>query len=153
MGNWATTERMTARITLAEGLALVGAIHLQPRVAWREGPETALELLNREERFFPVTLASGEVVLVAKAQVSTLTYEQELAQPDPAREHAARHIALEVMMVGGGAYRGVANTELPPTRARALDFLNQAEPFFALVTDAGIVCINRRLVRAMRPLG
>ncbi|HXG43839.1 MAG TPA: hypothetical protein VNJ71_03675 [Gemmatimonadales bacterium] len=152
MGNWAATERMTARITLAEGLSLVGAVHLQPRVAWRDGPETALELLNREERFFPVTLASGGVVFVAKAQVSTLTYQHEPVPPDPAREHAARHIPLEVMMVGGGEYRGVVNTELPPNRARALDFLNQPEPFFALATDTGTVCINRHLVRAVRPL-
>ncbi len=152
MSDWAATERLRAKITLAEGLTILGEVHLQPRVAWRDGPETPLELLNRAERFFPVTLASGEVVFVAKVQVSTLGYQEELTPPDPAREHAARHIRLEVMMVGGGEYRGMACSELPPNRARALDFLNQDEPFFALLTEAGTLCINRRLVRAVRPL-
>ena len=56
------------------------------------------------------------------------------------------------MMIGGVEHRGVAISELPPTRARALDFLNAPERFFPLRTDDGTVCLNRRFVRAVRPL-
>jgi hypothetical protein len=152
MTDWAQTGRMSVRVTLAEGMITLGDVHLQPRVAWRDGPETPLEMLNREEEFFPLTLPQGDCIFVAKSQVAVVAFTSPAAEPDPDRESAAQHIPLEVMLVGGGEYRGIANSELPPTRGRALDFLNDRPRFFALVTDAGTVCINRRHVRAARPL-
>jgi hypothetical protein len=152
VNDWASTARLATRVILAEGPVIQGQVHLQPRVAWRDGPETPLELLNREGAFFPVSLANGQVIFVAKAQVAALSYADELGPPDPDRETAARHIPLHVMMVGGAEFRGIANSELPPTRARALDFLNLPETFFALLTDSGTVCLNRRHVRAVRPV-
>lgn len=154
MADYAQTERCSVRITLAEGLVIRGDIHLQPRVAWRDGPETPLEMLNREDAFFPVTLAGGDVVFIAKAQVASLGLGLGVdEEPDPERRSAARTIPLEVMMLGGAEHRGVAVHEMPPNRSRALDFLNAAhERFFLLVTDGGSLCLNRQFVRAVRPL-
>lgn len=152
MTDWASTNRQTARVTLAEGLVIHGDVHLQPRVAWRDGPETPLELLNRGEAFFPISLPHGEIVFVAKEQVAILSYPEVVTFDDPERKNAARTIPLEVMMVGGGEYRGIALSELPSTKARALDFLNASERFFQLLTDEGTLCLNRRFVRAARPL-
>jgi hypothetical protein len=152
MTDWASTNRLTAKVTLAEGLVIHGDVHLQPRVAWRDGPETPLELLNREEAFFPLSLPHGEIVFVAKEQVAVLAYPEVVTFDDPERKSAARTISLEVMMVGGAEHRGVSLSELPPTKARALDFLNAPERFFQLLTDEGTLCLNRRFVRAARPL-
>jgi hypothetical protein len=152
MTDWAATQRCAARVILAEGLAIQGEVHLQPRVAWRDGPETIIELLNREDSFFPLSLPSGEVVFVSKEQVAALTYATPPDGIDPARETSARMIPLEVRMVGGVEYRGIAMSELPPNRARALDLLNAHERFFLLVTSEGSLCLNRRHVRAARPL-
>ncbi|HTS86942.1 MAG TPA: hypothetical protein VMG41_00495 [Gemmatimonadales bacterium] len=152
MTDWATTHRLAVRVTLAEGLVIQGDVHLQPRVAWRDGPETPIELLNRGEAFFPMTLPNGDIVFVAKEQVAVLGYPAVVAFDDPERKVAARMIPLEVMMVGGHEHRGIAVSELPPTRSRALDFLNAPERFFQLLTDEGTLCLNRRFVRATRPL-
>jgi hypothetical protein len=152
MTDWASTNRQSARVTLAEGLVIQGDLHLQPRVAWRDGPELPLELLNRGEAFFPISLPQGDVVFVAKEQVAVLAYPEVVGFDDPDRKTAALTIPLEVMMVGGAEYRGVAVSELPPTKARALDFLNAQERFFQLLTNDGALCINRRFVRAARPL-
>lgn len=152
MTDWAATTRLTARVTLAEGMVIQGDLHLQPRVAWRDGPETPLEMLNREEIFFVMSLPGGEVVFVSKDQVAALLYREAAPEAEPERETVARHIPLEVMMVGGGEHRGEAVSELPPTRARALDFLNARERFFSLHTGDGTCCLNRRFVRAVRPL-
>jgi hypothetical protein len=151
MTDWATTHRLAARITLAEGAVIEGDLHLQPRVAWRDGPELPVEMLNREDAFFPVTLEAGEILFVAKAQVAALLCRTEPVPADPAREHAARLIPLEVVMVGGAEYRGVALSELPPAHSRALDFLNARQPFFDLHTADGALCLNRQFVRAVRP--
>ncbi len=98
-----------------------------------------------------MSLPSGEVVFVSKAQVASLLY-REGPQVDSERETVVRHIPLEVMMAGGAVFRGEAVTELPPARARALDFLNAPDPFFALHGTEGTCCFNRRWVRAVRPL-
>ena len=152
MTDWAATHRIPARVILAEGMVIQGDAHLQPRVAWRDGPETPVEMLNRPDDFFVMSLSNADVVFVAKAQVAVLASSSGLAAPDPDRETAARHIPLEVMMVGGAEYRGMVVSELPPTRARALDFLNASDPFFELVTEDGHLCLNRRFIRAARPL-
>jgi hypothetical protein len=152
MTDWASTNRLTVRVTLAEGLVIQGDVHLQPRVAWRDGPETPLELLNRVEAFFPMSLPNGEIVFVAKEQVAMLGYAAVVTFDDPERKVAARTIPIEVMMVGGHEHRGVAVSELPPARSRALDFLNAPERFFQLMTEEGTLCLNRRFVRAARPL-
>jgi len=151
MTDWASTNRLTVRVTLAEGLVIQGDVHLQPRVAWRDGPETPLELLNRVEAFFPMSLPNGEIVFVAKEQVAMLGYAAVVTFDDPERKVAARTIPIEVMMVGGHEHRGVAVSELPPARSRALDFLNAPERFFQLMTEEGTLCLNRRFVRAARP--
>jgi hypothetical protein len=148
---WAATERLQVRVVMVEGMSTDGDLHLQPRTALHESPETPLELLNREENFFPLSLPSGEVVFLAKAQVAALAYQGPRSH-DPERESAALHIGLEVIMSGGDEYRGFAATELPPNRSRASDYLNAPERFFSLVVGETTVCLNRSHVRAARPL-
>ena len=154
MTDWATTTRMPARVTLAEGMVIQGELHLQPRVPFHEGAELPVEMLNRSDAFFVMSLAAGDVVFVAKDQVAMLAHREHETglDTDPERQSVARIFAFEVMMVGGQEYRGMVASELPPTRARALDFLNAPERFFALHTNDGILCLNRRFVRAARPL-
>jgi len=132
-------------------MSIEGDLHLQPSTALHETRETPLELLNREDRFFSLTVAGGSVVFLAKAQVAVLAY-QGPASNDPDRESAALHIGLEVIMIGGDEYRGFAATELPPNRSRASDYLNAPETFFSLVVGETTVCLNRSYVRAARPL-
>lgn len=153
MTDWAATTRLSARVTLAEGMVIQGELHLQPRVALRDGPETPLELLNREDHFFVMSLPTGEVVFISKSQVASLFYRANSLPGEPERETVARHIPLEVMMVGGAEFRGEGVSELPPAHSRALDFLNASEPFFAIHDHEGTCCLNRRFVRAVRPQG
>ncbi|HEU5153324.1 MAG TPA: hypothetical protein VFU03_01185 [Gemmatimonadales bacterium] len=148
---WAATERLQVRVVIVEGMSIEGDLHLQPSTALHETRETPLELLNRDERFFPLTVGSGSVVFLAKAQVAVLAYQGPVSQ-DPERESAALHIGLEVIMIGGEEYRGFAATELPPNRSRASDYLNAPETFFSLVVGETTVCLNRNCVRAARPL-
>lgn len=154
MTDWATTTRMAARVTLAEGMVIQGELHLQPRVAFHDGAELPVEMLNRPDHFFVMSLPTGEVVFVSKDQVATLAHKENDSglDTDPERQSVARIFAFEVMMVGGEEHRGMVASELPPTRARALDFLNADERFFALHTNDGILCLNRRFIRAARPL-
>ena len=73
MGNWAETHRVRARVTFAGGRSIEGDLHMQSCTALHRDVETPLEMLNRAEEFFAITLPSSGVALVAKSQTTLVT--------------------------------------------------------------------------------
>src|SRR2546421_12993603 len=74
-----------------------GEIYVMERVPQHAGPETALDMLNRPEGFFPFRPQGNRagVLLVAKARTVSLTVP--LAEPeDQTRLSAAKQARLEV---------------------------------------------------------
>jgi hypothetical protein len=151
MSDYPLTARLKGRVVLAEGPAIDGDLHLQPRVAWRDGPETVLEMLNRRDRFFAIGLPDAKASFVSKSQVVAVFHPDDCPPDQAERQRAARRLAVKVVLVGGREMDGVVMSELPSGRGRALDFLNDKGDFFELVTSAGPVCVNRTLVRIVRP--
>ncbi len=152
MSDWGSTNRVPAVVALAEGVVLEGELHLLTRPAYPPGPETPLEMLNRPDPFFALTLADGAVTFVPKAQVAVIDCREQPALTDPDRINAAKLLGLEVVLRGGAEYRGRAIAELPPGRARALDYVNGPGDFFTLVSDDTMHYLNKSLVRIIRPL-
>jgi hypothetical protein len=109
-------------------------------------------MLNRSEPFFALTLAEGGVAFVSKAQVAVVSCGHMEVMDDPARASVARLVELSVELTDGVEYRGRSSFELPPSRARALDYVNAPGRFFALWTDDIAQYINKTLVRVIRPL-
>ncbi len=152
MSDWGSTNRVPAEVTLAEGLVLAGDLHLLTRPAYPPGPETPLEMLNRADAFFALTLPEGGVTFLPKAQVTLISCREEGPLTDPDRVTAAKLVSLEVVLQGGQEFRGSATLELPPNRARALDYVNGPGGFFALWTDGVARYINKSRVRLIHPL-
>jgi len=151
MSDWAATERLPAEILLAEGVTLRGELHLQARVAYHDGAETPLEMLNRAEPFFALSVSDG-IAFVSREQVAVVTCAPpQPVAPDAERLNAATRFQLEVVLWGGATYRGSALLELPPNRARLLDYLNTPGRFFAVTTDAETRYVNRSHVSLVRP--
>jgi len=151
MSDWGITTKVPAEVVLAEGIVLAGDLHLYARTTYPPGPETPLEMLNREDAFFALTLDGG-VTFIPKTQVVVVSCRDQARLLDPERASAARQIELEVVMQGGTEYRGRAVLELPPSRSRSLDYLNGAGVFFALASDDVSWYINKSRVRFARPL-
>jgi hypothetical protein len=153
MNDWGSTNRVPALVALVEGVAIEGDLHLLSRPAYPPGPETPLEMLNRPDAFFALTLGGGGVAFFPKSQVVEVSCRGEVPLfSDPERESAAKHVEMEVVLPGGSEYRGRATLELPPNRSRALDFLNGPGSFFALWSDGATRYINKSHVRLIRPL-
>lgn len=152
MSDWASTVRITADFSLADQTRLRGELHVQGRVAHHDGPETPLEMLNRPDAFFPISVEQDRIAFLAKAQVAVVACAPQVGHSDPERESAAKTIALEIVMAGGDEFRGWAALELPPTRARTLDYLNGHGQFFSLQGEDATRLINRAHVRVVRPL-
>jgi hypothetical protein len=152
MSDWGITTKVPAEVVLAEGIVLAGDLHLYARPTYPPGPETVLEMLNRAETFFALTL-EGAVTFIPKSQVVVVSCRDQVTlAADPDRVSAARHIELEVVVQGGAEFRGRAAFELPPSRSRTLDYLNGAGVFFGLGTDDVSWYVNKSRVRLARPL-
>jgi hypothetical protein len=151
MSDWGITTKVPAEVELAEGIVLAGDLHLYARPTYPPGPETVLEMLNREDTFFALTL-EGTVTFIPKSQVVVVSCRSQVALADPDRASAARLIELEVVMQGGAEYRGRAILELPPSRSRTLDYLNGSGVFFAIGADDVSWYVNKSRVRLARPL-
>ena len=151
MSHWHETYRMPATITLSGGASIEGDIHLQTLTAVHEGRETPVEMLNRDERFFAVSLPSGDATLVCKAQVAVVTSDAALSEIDPQRLAISRKFALDIHMIGGQRLSGSAHWELSPTRPRPQDFLNVPENFFEITDGSNTHCVNRALVGQVNP--
>jgi hypothetical protein len=151
MSDWGATHRVSAEIVMADGAVLVGDLHLGARATYPPDTESPLEMLNRGDPFFALSLTQGGVVFVSKAQAATVSCH-DTSPLDPTRASAARLVALEVSLTNGAEYRGRATYELPPARARTLDYVNGSDRFFTVWTDEITRYINKSLVRLIRPL-
>jgi hypothetical protein len=156
MSDWGTTTRVRSVVTLANGEVYPGYIHLLDWAHFRAGPETPIEMLNRPEGFFPVTQDAGGAVFLPKAQVAMVTCEwPPEGWPPEGMEllpDAGERFMIEVRLANGEIFRGEVSVSLPRGRARALDYLNAAAPFFQLVTDGAPRIFNRSHVSVVRPL-
>jgi len=153
MNDWGATQRVTAEVVLADGVVLEGDLHLASRTAYPLDTESPLEMLNRADPFFALTIGEGEVAFVSKAQVAMVSCRDQVPlNDDPARLSAARLVALEVALTTGAEYRGRSTFELPPSRARALDYVNADGTFFTVWTNDLTRYFNKSLVRLIRPL-
>src|SRR5215213_11185386 len=61
MSDWGATRRITAEVVLADGVVLEGHMHLVASAAYPLNSESPLEMLNRADPFFALTLEAGEV--------------------------------------------------------------------------------------------
>lgn len=153
MSDWQTTHRVAAQVRFAHGAVLEGELHLQPGTALHPGAETTLDMLNRPDQFFAMTLPTGETALVAKSQVAVVTCQTaDAVVDDPERASVATELTLEVHVVGGHRFRGTTRSELPPLHTRAMDFLNDLTGFFDLTDGDTVQYINRTSVLYVHPL-
>ena len=152
MSDWGATRRISAEVVLADGVVLEGDMHLVASAAYPLSSESPLDMLNRPEPFFALTLGEGEVAFVSKAQVALVSCRDGSPDADPERASVARLVALEVALASGAEYRGRSTFELPPSRARALDYVNTPGRFFTVWTNDLTRYFNKSLVRLIRPL-
>jgi hypothetical protein len=151
MSDWGPTTQVRAVVTLAGGDTYPGHLHLLDGKHARGLPETPLEMANRAEGFFALTLGDGEAYLVSKDQVAMIMCEWP---PENAElvDLEGRRIRLQIRLAGGEEVVGETVAILPRRHSRALDYLNSVTPFFQLNVDGGVRLINRAHVQVVRPL-
>lgn len=122
-----------------------------PQVYPPGGLEDPLQLLNELEPFFPLGLATGEVLLISKDRVLEIVLDEaQVGEEDPGSAPTA---LLQVTLAGGTSHVGSMRLEVRASRPRVLDYMNHCtERFMALRTDEGVRLINRKMIERVRPL-
>lgn len=146
------TERVAAEILLADETTVHGELHLQPNALSALGFETPLQLLNRRERFYAVSIPDGQVVLLPRRLTAMVTCADPGAPSLTERRARERVVSLDVELLGGRRVHGWARWELPIAAERTLDYLNGDGDFFAMANDQHTLLINRAHLRAVYPL-
>ena len=148
---------VAARLLLTAGDARSGHVFVMERVSQHDGPETVLEMLNRDEGFFAFKAdheeGKDDFLLVSKSHTVSVAVDRQAPISDPARLSAAKMVGLELVLAGGAELAGWASIELPPQQSRLLDYLNSARrAFFTVWTHAATHHINPAHVLYARPL-
>ena len=143
----APTESAPTEVVLADGTLLRGLLHLHADAHTPGGFESVQHLLDDPEPFFAVTLETGQVALVGKAQ----TEEVRCAAPHEDELPGTTVVLLEVVLSTGERRRGRVVWGARPTRSRALDLLNASEGFLRLVDERGASYLNLAHVRGAYP--
>lgn len=152
MSEWGGTLRLAVAVRLDDGEEMAGELFLQERVPHHSGAETPLDLLERDDQFFPLALPDGTVVFIGKAQVGLVRCDPAPPESELDRLGITRFAELELAMADGLVIRGRAGVTQPPTRLRALDCLNGGRGFLAFWVEDAAYYINRALVRVARPI-
>ena len=148
-------EKIRCRVIVRthSGETITGEIFLQPFARPGGENERPQDILNNTDPFFPVALADGDTLLVAKEQVLELSMDRDDDEEPDAIDALARPMVVEIRLVSGEKHAGAIFLEMPTERPRLLDFLNRdSERFLTLHGTERRFLINRRGIEHVRPL-
>lgn len=153
MAEYVDKLRVVALVSEPGEEAVEGVFALNPQAQFHDGPETLLERLNSTDRVIPFQRSEDDAVLL----LNRLEIEWVLPAPNESKElicpqtyRVTREEHIRVRLRSGEALEGLLRMELPEWFNRASDFLNGPEHFFPLVTERGVVLVNKLCVLSTR---
>jgi hypothetical protein len=134
-------SRLPVVLITAEGERVSGDLFVQTISRHHPGQETAPDILNSHERYFPIACLDGRTLLLSKDHVrEVFVAREDIEQPEWQMGTAAE---VDVRVVGGARHAGTILIEQMSGRQRALDFLNRFDDrFLPLYSDAGVTLLN-----------
>lgn len=136
-------RRVPVDVVLPGGVTRNVLVFLSEAAPGHEGPERLSDLLNGSDAFIPAQEANGGGMTflhrtsIAVARVAA-EFDLDAASFTPETEHE-----VEIALADGSHLCGRVRYSLPPERARLVDFLNRAEPFFRLVERDAVALVGR----------
>jgi hypothetical protein len=144
-------DRCSVMLSLVSGETIAGAMFVQHPLDSDPRRESARDVLNSPEPFFPVEMTSGETLLVAKDRVIEVLADRP-SDDDEVRRASAHPAHLKLILCGGVARSGTVLLELPASQPRVLDYLNRlSDRFLVLYSPEGIRLINHALIERVLP--
>ena len=122
-----------------------GDLFVQSSTRNKLGHETALDVLNAPDPFFPIATMKGGTILLAKNHVRELFVAREDAEV-PNWEFGTP-AEVDIVMSGGARHVGTILVQLAFGQSRVVDYLNRLhDRFLAVYKDEGLVLVNREQI-------
>lgn len=135
------TVTVDVDVIYADGDELSGRIFLPALASRHEGPMRADEWINDRIPFFPLLQeGTDRASLLNKDRVLVM----HVPGMQPMNPEASDIPTSQVRVhIAGRAFEGMFHIDLPETKSRAQDYLNQSERFVALYDAQGCRLIRR----------
>ncbi len=144
-------SRLALSLRLLSGEVIEGHVFLQPP-GYGGTPESALDLLNQPDRFFPIACEGREILLVAKERLVE-AWGEAIGEEDALRSASSLRMSVEFRLASNVTVSGTMLLEVPEDQHRMLDFLNHNRQRFVRVgTASGPRLVNARLIESVRPI-
>jgi hypothetical protein len=138
-------------VRLLGGDVIEGFVFLQ-QVGYTGTPETALEMLNQDDPYFPIARDDSGVLLIAKHRLVE-AWGEAVGEDDELLIASSPTVRAELRLASAAMVSGMIRMEVRADRPRLLDYLNESlTPFLRVNTSAGARVINARLIESARPL-
>jgi hypothetical protein len=140
-------RRVLVEVLLPDGARRRMALFLAGAAATHAGPETPADLLNGAEEFVPaLDEDAGSMAFLNRRQVSAVRIPGAAAAGEADALTLPTEHEVEIELAGGATLRGLVSYVRPPARSRLVDFLNEPEPFFALLEPDATALVNKHQV-------
>jgi hypothetical protein len=144
-------SRVAVTISLTDGSRVAGAMFVRQRASDTVDPDDIMEVLNSVDRFFPLEVPSGDVVLISKSGVVDLT-SREGACVLPT-EPGFRMREIEIAVATGSVKRGQVCYSPPADKTRLKDYLNDlSSPFIYILANCGVCFVSRGRITSVREI-
>lgn len=135
-------SRLPVVLITLEGQRISGDLFVQASARNKLGHETAHDVLNSPEPFFPIATMKGRTLLLAKEHVRELFVARE--DCDDSDWEFGTPAEVDIAMIGGTRHVGTLLIHQGSGRGRVLDYLNRySDRFLALHREEGVVLLNR----------
>jgi hypothetical protein len=150
MPDYVDKLRVIVRILRPGEAPIDGVLSLLAHSALHAGPESLLELLDKQGGFLPFErMADDAVLLLSRSHIQWVMagpgVDPDLIRPLTGR--STREERVRICLRDGEAMDGTLHMDLPENRNRASDYLNGPEGFCPLVTRQGTFLVNKAAVR------
>ncbi len=154
MQHLAVEKRMVPVTMRCRGQQVIkGELFLSLTAKNHTGRQTVLDFMNEPEDFFVLKVSAASAVnIINKARIMDISVplEVELTEVDM-EAMGIKEEPMTVVFNDNFKLAGKSFIDLPPEKSRAIDFLNQEQCFFLLVTDSTAHVINRRHISYVIP--
>lgn len=142
-------SRLPVVLVTVDNERISGDLFVQASVRSRTGLETALDILNASEPFFPMASMKGETFVLSKDHVRALFVAREDSEePD---WYCGTTAEVEIGMQGGTRHKGTILIQQASGHRRVVDFLNRfRERFLAVHNDDGLTLLQRAQIVSVR---
>ena len=141
-------DRLQVLVHFTDGSKTAGEVFLAPFSGDHHGHQKVADLLETEDKFFPLSIEGGDVEFISKSQI--LMIEGELIGEEDRELLSAglvHQVDVSVVITDACIIDGTLLAEVPPERSRLSDCLNLSGNYLRLRSENRYIHVNKSFIK------